>query len=79
MKLNARQELKKTSLSPTAREALGKPKLSFLRKLIIFFIQLNLSPLIFYSHFTSGLKELSLCHKLGFLKNNFFKIKCRRP
>ncbi len=64
MKLNARQELKKTSLSPTAREALGKPKLSFLRKLIIFFIQLNLSPLIFYSHFTSGLKELSLCHKL---------------
>lgn len=36
MKLNARQELKKTSLSPTAREALGKPKLSFLHKSIFF-------------------------------------------
>ena len=25
------------------------------------------------------LKELSLCHKLGLLKTNFFKTKCRRP
>ena len=24
-------------------------------------------------------KELSLCHKLGFLNLNFFKTKCRRP
>ena len=26
-----------------------------------------------------GLKELSLCHKLGILNPNFFKTKCRRP
>jgi len=25
------------------------------------------------------LKELSLCHKLGFLNPNFFRTKCRRP
>ena len=25
------------------------------------------------------IKELSLCHKLGFLNFNFFKTKCRRP
>jgi len=24
-------------------------------------------------------KELSFCHKLGFLNPNFFKTKCRRP
>ena len=31
-----------------------------------------------YAFFPEMLKELSLCHKLGFLKTNFFKTKCRR-